>query len=98
MGSCIFENWTTPCIKDDYSFIIPAPHHYAYFVQFDLLEKKFYTSINSMSRNLGTIFFPPVPKMCNDVDKNKIFYDKIGITRNIFVDFIDFGESLTNFT
>ena len=35
-------------------------------------RKRFYTSINSMSRNLGTIFLPPAPKMCNDVDKNKI--------------------------
>ena len=32
---------------------------------------KFYTSINSMSMNLGTIFFRPAPYM-NNVDKNKI--------------------------
>ena len=27
------------------------------FMQFDGLEKKFYTSINSKGRNLGTFFF-----------------------------------------
>ena len=52
------------------------------FREFDWLEKKFYTLINSMSRNLGTIFFPQVPKLCNDVDKNKILMKKIGIIRN----------------
>ena len=45
-----------------YSNIIPTPHHYTYFEQFDWLEKKFYTSINSISRNLGTIFLLPAPK------------------------------------
>ena len=39
--------------------IIPTPHYYTYFVQIDWLEKKFYTSINSMKRNLRTIFLPP---------------------------------------
>ena len=36
-----------------------TPHHYAYFTQFDRLEEKFYTSINSMRRNLETIFLHP---------------------------------------
>ena len=49
---------------------IPTPHHSVYFAQFDWLEKKFYTSINSMSRNLGTIFLPPAHRMYNSVDKN----------------------------
>ena len=49
--------------------------HYAYFVQFDWLTKTFYTSINSMSRNFGTIFLPPAPKMYND-DKNMILMTK----------------------
>ena len=57
-------------------FIILTPQHYAYFEQFDWLEKKFYTSINSISRNLGTIFLQPAPKMCNTVDKNKILTTK----------------------
>ena len=39
-----------------YGEIISTPQHYTYFAQFDWLEKKFYTSINSMSINLGTIF------------------------------------------
>ena len=55
-----------PCV------IIPTPHHDAYFAQFDWLEKKFYILINSMSRNLGTTFLPPAPKMYNKIDKNKL--------------------------
>ena len=39
-----------------YPWIIPT-HHYAYFTQFDWLEKKFYTLINFKSRNLKS-FFP----------------------------------------
>ena len=41
------------------------------------LEKTFYPSINSMSRNLETIFLPPVPKMCNFIDKSKILMTKL---------------------
>ena len=37
---------------------------------------EFYTSINSMSRNLGTIFLPPAPKMYCNVDKNEILMTK----------------------
>ena len=43
----------------------------------------FYTSIASMSRNFGTIFLPPAPKMGNNLEKKKIDYDdKVGIIRN----------------
>ena len=52
--------------------IIITHHHYAYFMQFDWLEKTFYTSINSISNNLGAIFLPPAPNMYNNVDKNMI--------------------------
>ena len=46
-----------------------------------------------MSRNFGTIFLPPAPKLCNNVDKKKTD-EKVGITRirnelSFFVDFID---------
>ena len=58
-------------------FIVIIPTHYAYFAQFDWLEKKFNTSINSMSRNLETIFLLSAPKMCNNVDKNKILMTKL---------------------
>ena len=53
-----------------------------YFAQFDWLDKKFYTSINSISRNLGTIFLLPAPKMYNNIDKKYDFDDKVGIIRN----------------
>ena len=66
--------------------IIPTPHHYAYFAQFDWLEKKFYTSINSMSKNLGTIFHPLAPEIRNNVGKNKIFMTKLEL---VGMDFID---------
>ena len=58
-------------------YLIPIPDHYAYFAQFDWLEKKFYTSINSMSRNLRTIFLSPAPKMYNNVNKNMILMTKL---------------------
>ena len=85
-----------------YCSIIPSPHHYAYFAQFDWLKKKFSTSINSMSRNPGTIFLPPAQKMCNDDDKNKILMTKLELQRmnNYFCGFyrcVNSGESLTNF-
>ena len=59
--------------------IIPTPHDYAYFAQSDWMEKNFYTctSINSMSRNLGTIFLPPASNLCNSVDNNKILMTKL---------------------
>ena len=60
---------------------------------FDWLEKKVYTSINSMSRNLETIFLPPAPKTYNNFDKKNMesiskkkkkndLHDKVGIIRN----------------
>ena len=53
--------------------IIPTPQHYTYFAQIDWLEKKLYTSINSISKNLGTVFLPLAAKICHIVvDKNKI--------------------------
>ena len=52
-------------------------HHYAYFEQFDWVEQKFYTSINSMSKNLGTIFLPLATEICNNGDKNKILMTKL---------------------
>ena len=57
--------------------IIPTPHHYADFAQFDWQEKKIYTSINSMRKNLGAIFLSPAPKICNKVNKNKILMTKL---------------------
>ena len=46
-----------------------------------LAGKKFYTLINSLSRNLGTIFLLPASYLCNNVYKNKILI-KVGIIRN----------------
>ena len=63
-------------------------HHYAYFAQFDRLEKKFYTLINSMSMNLGTIFLPPDPKMYNNVVKNMILMTKLELS-GIIIIFLD---------
>ena len=62
--------------NESYPPIIPALHHYAYFAQFDWPEKN-NTSIMSMRSNLGTITLPPAPKMCNNVDKNKILMTKL---------------------
>ena len=41
------------------------------------MKKKFYTSINSINRNLGTIFLPLAPEICSKVDKNKILMIKL---------------------
>ena len=57
--------------------IIPFPHHYAYFEQFDWLEKKFYTSINSTSVNLETSFLPHARNMCSNIDIDKILMTKL---------------------
>ena len=38
--------------------------------------------INSMSKNLRTIFLLPAAKMCNNGDKNKMDDYKVGIIRN----------------
>ena len=45
--------------------------------ELDWLEKKFCTSINSLSWNLGTIFLLPTPKMYNNVDKKTILKTKL---------------------
>ena len=68
-----------------------SPHHYAYFVQFDWLEKKFYSSINSVSTNQGTIFLPRAHKMFNNVEKNMILMTNGNYKEQsiIFVDFIN---------
>ena len=45
-----------------------------------------------MSRNLGTIFFPPDPKVYNNVDANTILMTKLDLYKDwitIFVDFIE---------
>ena len=44
---------------------------------FDWLQKKNYTLINSMGRNLRTIFLLLAPEICNNVDKNKILVTKL---------------------
>ena len=64
-------------IRFVYILIIPTPYYYAYFEQFDWLEKKNYTSINSMSMNLGTSFLPPALNMCNNIDKNTNLMTKL---------------------
>ena len=53
-----------------YCFIIPTLHHYAYSEQFDWLQKQCYTSIKSMSRNLGNIFLLPAAKTYNNDNEN----------------------------
>ena len=62
---------------DIYSKTIPTAHHYAYFAQFDWLMNIFYTSINSMHRNLGTILNPPAPYLSNTIGNNKILMKKL---------------------
>ena len=57
--------------------IIPIPHQYAYFEQFDWLEKRFHSLINSMSMNLGTSFLLLASNMYNNVDKNKILMEHL---------------------
>ena len=59
------------------ALIIPAPHHYAYFVQFDWLVKNFYTLIDSMRRSLRTIVFLVAPNLCHNVDINTILMKKL---------------------
>ena len=44
---------------------------------FGLFCLPFYTSINFMSKNFGTIFLPPIPKMCNNVDKAGTIRNKL---------------------
>ena len=51
---------------------IPTFRDYTRFKQFHWLKEKFYTSINFVSKNLGTIFIPPALKIHNYFDKNEI--------------------------
>ena len=60
-----------------YNKIIPTPHRYGCLEQIDWLEETFYTSINSMSRNLGSIFLLPAPKTQNDDHKNMNLMSKL---------------------
>ena len=63
---------------DEHNYIPVIPtHYYAYFAQSDWLNEKFYTSINSMSRNFGTIFLLPAPRMYNNVGKSMILMTKL---------------------
>ena len=61
--------------------LIPTSRDCTRFEQFDWSKEKFYTSINSESKNLGTICLPPALKIHNYFNKNE-FDDKVGIIRN----------------
>ena len=82
-GPCTDQSFQTlvrTVACDLLELIIPTHHHYAYFTQFDWLEKKFYTSIHEQeSRNY---FLPPAPKLHNKCRLKYDFDDKIGIIRN----------------
>ena len=54
---------------DNHTHIIPSSHDCTGFEQFDWLKEKFYTSTNSVSKNLGTIFLPPALTIHNYFDK-----------------------------
>ena len=53
-----------------YALIIPSPHHYAYFMQFDWLEKKFYLgwggglflykALRGCAAGIGVLFTPEI--------------------------------------
>ena len=74
--------------------ITPTHHNYAYFKQFDWLEKCFTLNrLNSMSKSLGTIFLPAAPNMYNNVYKNKILMAKLGL-----YGFTQFVSNLPQFT
>ena len=49
-------------------------------MQPDWLKEKFYTSINSVSKNLGTIFLLPALKIHNYFDRNEILMTRVGIS------------------
>ena len=57
--------------------IIPTSHDCTSFEQFDWLKEKFYNSINSVSKNLGTTFFPSAFKIHNYFDTNEILIKKL---------------------
>ena len=56
-----------------YTDIILTSHDYTRFEQFDCLKEKFYTSINSVSKNLGTIFILPALKIHSYFDSAEFF-------------------------
>ena len=56
-----------------YTDIIPTSHDYTHFEQFDWLKEKFYTSINSASKNLGTILCVPALKIHNYFNSAEFF-------------------------
>ena len=62
---------------DPYHCIIPTSRDCTRFEQFDWLKETFYTSINSMSKNLGTIFLPAALKIHMYFDKNEILMIKL---------------------
>ena len=57
--------------------IIVTSRDCTHFEQFDWLKKKFYTSIKSVSKTLGTIFLPPVLKIHNYFGKTEFFMTKL---------------------
>ena len=77
-GVRIFRNFISNCCialaKEFYIVTSPLSHDCRCFEQFDWLKEKFYTSINSVSKNRGTIFLPLTLKWNFD--------DKFGIIRN----------------
>ena len=76
------SNINTELHPHSYLFIIPTSHSCTRFNQFDWLKEKFYTSINPMSKNVGTIFLPPALQIHNYLDKNEIVMTWVGIIRN----------------
>ena len=56
-----------------YTDIIPTSHDFSRFQQFDWLKEKFYTSINSVSKNLGTVFILLFLKIHNYFDSAEFF-------------------------
>ena len=57
--------------------IIPTSRYCTRFEQFDWLKEKFDTSINYVSKNLGTIFLPPALKNHNYFDEYGILMAKL---------------------
>ena len=63
-----------------------------------LVEERFYTSINCVSKNLGTIFFPPALKIHYYFDENEILVKCWNYKEwiNIFVDFQGFTQFVSD--
>ena len=78
-------------------FIVPTHHHYA--ISHNLLAgEKVSNFENSISRNLGTNFLSPAPKMYNNIDKNTILMTIWNYNFCGFYRCVNSGESLTNLT